>query len=66
MPPSRAPGAPADGWLAPDRLREGRISHLKRGYHLRRNRLKGDQGQRIWTGCAILAYSLDILALHTT
>jgi hypothetical protein len=50
----------------PDRLREGRISRLKRGYHLRRSRLKGDQGQRIWTGCAILAYSLDTLALHTT
>jgi hypothetical protein len=28
--------------------------------------LKGDQGQRIWTGCAILAYNLDPLALHTT
>jgi IS5 family transposase len=28
---------------------EGRISHLKRGHGLRRSRLKGDQGQRIWT-----------------
>jgi transposase, IS5 family len=45
---------------------EGRISHLKRGYHLRRSRLKGDQGQRIWTGWAILAYNLDTLAIHTT
>jgi hypothetical protein len=36
---------------------EGRISHLKRGYGLRRSRLKGDQGQRIWTGWAILAYN---------
>jgi transposase, IS5 family len=45
---------------------EGRISHLKRGYGLRRSRLKGDQGQRIWTGWAILAYNLDTLAIHTT
>jgi transposase, IS5 family len=45
---------------------EGRISHLKRGYHLRRSRLKGDQGQRIWTGWAILAYNLDTLAIQTT
>jgi IS5 family transposase len=45
---------------------EGRISHLKRGYGLRRSRLKGDQGQRIWTGWAILAYNLDTLALHTS
>jgi IS5 family transposase len=44
---------------------EGRISHLKRGYGLRRSRLKGEQGQRIWTGWAILAYNLDTLALHT-
>ena len=45
---------------------EGRISHLKRGYGLRRSRLKGDQGQRTWTGWAILAYNLDTLAIHTT
>jgi IS5 family transposase len=44
---------------------EGRISHLKRGYGLRRSRLKGDQGQRIWTGWAILAYNLDTLVIHT-
>jgi IS5 family transposase len=45
---------------------EGRISHLKRGYGLRRSRLKGEQGQRIWTGWTILAYNLDTLAIHTT
>jgi transposase, IS5 family len=45
---------------------EGRISHLKRGYGLRRSRLKGDQGQRVWTGWAILAYNLDTLAIQTT
>jgi IS5 family transposase len=45
---------------------EGRISYLKRGYGLRRSRLRGDQGQRIWTGWAILAYNLDTLAIHTT
>jgi transposase, IS5 family len=43
---------------------EGRISHLKRGYGLRRSRLRGDQGQRIWTGWAVLAYSLDTLAIQ--
>ncbi len=44
---------------------EGRISHLKRGYGLRRSRLKGDEGMRIWTGWAILAYDLDTLAIRT-
>ena len=44
---------------------EGRISHLKRGYGLRRSRLKGHHGQRIWTGWAILAYNLDTLAVHS-
>jgi transposase, IS5 family len=38
---------------------EGRISHLKRGYGLRRSRLKGDEGQRIWSGWGTLAYNLD-------
>ncbi len=38
---------------------EGRISHLKRGYGLRRSRLKGHDGQRTWCGWAILAYNLD-------
>lgn len=44
---------------------EGRISHLKRGYGLRRTRLKGDDGMRAWTGWAILAYDLDTLAIRT-
>ncbi len=44
---------------------EGRISHLKRGYGLRRSRLKGDDGMRTWTGWAILAYDLDTLAIRT-
>lgn len=43
---------------------EGRISHLKRGYGLRRSRLKGQRGQRTWTGWAILAYNLDTLAVR--
>jgi len=38
---------------------EGRISHLKRGYGLRRSRLKGYAGARIWSGWAVLAYNLD-------
>jgi transposase, IS5 family len=45
---------------------EGRISHLKRGYGLRRSRLKNHEGQQIWTCWAILAYNLDTLAIHTT
>jgi len=42
-----------------------RISHLKRGYGLRRSQLKGDQGQQIWTGWGILAYNLDTLTIRT-
>jgi IS5 family transposase len=45
---------------------EGRISHLKRGYGLRRSRLKGHHGMRTWTAWAILAYDLDTLAIRTT
>jgi hypothetical protein len=63
--PSLAPGAPASAWPRFRTGAEGRISHLKRGCGLRRSRLKGDQGQRIWTGWAILAYNLDTLAIHT-
>jgi len=44
---------------------EGRISHLKRGYGLRRSRLKGEEGQRTWTGWGILTYNLDTLAIRT-
>jgi IS5 family transposase len=44
---------------------EGRISHLKRRYGLRRSRLKGQRGQQTWTGWAILAYNLDTLAVRS-
>jgi IS5 family transposase len=44
---------------------EGRISHLKRGYGLDRSRLKGDQGQQIWTAWSILSYNADTLAVRT-
>jgi IS5 family transposase len=43
---------------------EGRISHLKRGYGLDRSRLKGNEGQQIWTGWSILAYNADTLAVR--
>jgi len=43
---------------------EGRISHLKRRYALDRSRLKGDEGQQIWTEWAILAYNADTLAVR--
>ncbi len=44
---------------------EGRISHLKRSYGLRRSRLRGHDGMKTWTGWAILAYDLDTLAIRT-
>ena len=44
---------------------EGRVSHLKRRYGLDRSRLKGDQGRKIWTEWAILAYNTDTLAVRT-
>ena len=37
---------------------EGRISHLKRGYGLRRSRLK-DEGHQIWEGWATFTYNTD-------
>jgi IS5 family transposase len=43
---------------------EGRISHLKRGYGMDRSRLKGDEGQQIWNGWAVLAYNADTLAVR--
>jgi len=45
---------------------EGRISHLKRRYGLRRSRLKGQAGMRAWTAWAILTYNLDTLAIRTS
>lgn len=44
---------------------EGRISHLKRRYGLRRSRLKGHKGARTTAAWAILAYNLDTLAIRT-
>ena len=43
---------------------EGRISHLKRRYGLDRTRLKGDEGQQIWTEWSILTYNADTLAIR--
>ena len=43
---------------------EGRISHLKRGYGLRRSRLKRHDGARTWVAWGILAYNLDTLAIR--
>ena len=44
---------------------EGRISHLKRSYGMRRSRLRGHEGARSWVGWAILAYNLDTLAVQS-
>jgi IS5 family transposase len=38
---------------------EGRISALKRGHGLRRTRLKGYRGARIWTGFGVLTSNID-------
>ena len=43
---------------------EGRISHLKRGYGLRRTRLRGHSGARTWVGWGAFAYNLDTLAIR--
>jgi IS5 family transposase len=45
---------------------EGRISHLKRRYGMRRSRLKGHDGARAWTGWGILTYNLDTLTVQTS
>ena len=45
---------------------EGRISHLKRGYGMRRSRLKDHDGMQTWTGWSILTYNLDTLAIRTS
>jgi transposase, IS5 family len=41
---------------------EGRIAHLKRGYHAGRSRLRGATGAAIWMNWAVLAYNLDTAA----
>jgi IS5 family transposase len=43
---------------------EARIGYLKRRYGLRRTRLRGVAGARIWTAWAALAYNADTLALR--
>jgi IS5 family transposase len=45
---------------------EGRISHLKRGYGMRRSRLKDHDGVQTWTGWSILTYNLDTLAIRAS
>lgn len=43
---------------------EGRISHLKRRYGLKRTRLKGHDGAKTWVAWGILSYNLDTLAIR--
>jgi IS5 family transposase len=57
-----APREATRGWRRRYRFRagcEGRISHLKRRHTLRRSRLKGHPGARIWVGYGVLAHNLD-------
>jgi IS5 family transposase len=44
---------------------EGRISHLKRRHGLRRSRLKGGEGERTWTGWAVLTYNVETYGIYT-
>ena len=44
---------------------QSRISHLERGYGLRRSRLKNHQGMETCAGRGALAYNLDTLAVRT-
>ena len=53
-------------WLASYRAgAEGRISHLKRSYGLRRSRLRGHAGVRTWTEWGTLTHNLDTLTVQT-
>jgi transposase, IS5 family len=61
-PPSRRPKKRLASYRAGC---EGRISHLKRSYGLRRSRLRGHDGARTWTGWAILTYNLDTLTVQS-
>ena len=57
-PGTRLPAHPPPPTALPHGCR-GRVSHLKRGYGLRRSRLKGDEGHQIWDGWAALTYNAD-------
>lgn len=59
QPPTRRPRKRLAGYRVGA---EGRISHLKRSYGLRRSRLRGHHGARTWVGWGLLAYNLDTLA----
>lgn len=41
---------------------EGRISHLKRGYHLGRTRLRGQDGAQTWASWSVFTYDVDTVA----
>ncbi len=63
---ARQPTNPAAPSRATGPAAKGRISHLKRGYGLRRSRLKDHDGMQIWTGWSILTYNLDTLAIRSS
>jgi hypothetical protein len=54
-----SPAHPAPPAAVPHRRRGPHQPPLKRRYSMRRSRLKGDQGQRIWTAWGTLAYNVD-------
>ena len=78
VPAASATGNPGENTLLPETASEikrlglrprelaldGGFGHLRSdGYGLKRSRLKGHEGQQIWTGWGILAYNLDTLAV---
>lgn len=44
---------------------EARISHLKRGFGLRRTRMRRHSGARTWIGLGIFAYNLQRMTVIT-
>jgi hypothetical protein len=65
--PPRTPavGEPADAEPATEPGSKDASVTSNAVYGTRRSRLKGDDGMKIWTGWAILAYDLDTLAIRT-
>ena len=47
------------GWSRLVRRNETRISHLKRGFGLRRTRLRRLPGAQTWVGLGVFAYNLQ-------
>ena len=60
-----APNAPNDGCSATEPAPKAGSATSNAATAWTASRLKGDEGQQIWTGWAILAYNADTLAIRT-